>query len=69
MVALETFPSTPPKILTLEPVRAALQPSNVKYRFRTSTPDGHYHPFVYSGGQMTALGTPGGQPHNVAHGQ
>lgn len=30
MVAHETFPSIPPKILTLEPVRAALQPSNVR---------------------------------------
>ena len=30
MVAHETVPPIPPKILTLEPVRAALQPSNVR---------------------------------------
>ena len=30
MVARETFSSIPPRILTLEPVRAALQPSNVR---------------------------------------
>src|ERR1700730_3282186 len=29
-VAHETFPSIPPRILTLEPVRAARQPSNVR---------------------------------------